>query len=34
MEAAGMERWISAFLEAQAAELDAARNTRSPTAAT
>ncbi|MFQ6774875.1 site-specific tyrosine recombinase XerD [Cereibacter sphaeroides] len=28
MEAAGMERWISAFLEAQAAELDAARNTR------
>ncbi|MGP3696462.1 site-specific tyrosine recombinase XerD [Rhodobacter sp. NSM] len=28
MAPAGMERWISAFLEAQAAELDAARNTR------
>ncbi len=28
MVPAGMERWISTFLEAQAAELDAARNTR------
>ncbi len=28
MAPVGMERWISVFLEAQAAELDAARNTR------